>query len=175
LNEGFTLWLTGNPGTGKAALAKTIHERMIKQGHKVELLDDRHFRDEYVPELENSTQGYNTSAKVFAAFCTILNRNDIDCVVSAVSPSAEIRQEFKDKLENMVEIQISDKVKGNIDYNASQDPDLVLHMNEKDPDSAIEEIFSLLEELTFVQPTLSEYSDEEKEEIDARLKSLGYM
>lgn len=175
MNEGFTLWLTGKPGTGKAVLAKLIHEEMIKRGHKVELLEDENFRAEHIPEIDNSTQGYNTRAKIFAAFCSILNRNDIDCVVSAVSPSAKIRQEFRNKLDNIVEIEVNANVKAAIDYTNSKEPDLILKMDDKDPGSAVKEIFGLLEELTFIQPSVAEYSDDEKEEIDARLKSLGYM
>jgi adenylylsulfate kinase-like enzyme len=43
------------------------------------------------------------------------------------------------------------------------------------PEQSVAKIILKLEEMGFLEPTLSDYTDEEKAEIDERLKNLGYM
>jgi len=48
--EGWTVWVVGLPGSGKSALARGIHSRLLEQGRDVVLLQMDELRRTYVPE-----------------------------------------------------------------------------------------------------------------------------
>jgi len=175
LDEGFTIWITGLPVKGKSDLSKALHKEILKRGLRAELLDDTILRKEYCQKMDDSTSDFDLSAEIFGYFSEILNRNQIVSIVGAVSPSRSVREKIKDKIENFIEIHLDTEADSTLQVEKSSEVDLEIQIDTKTIEAACEEIISLLEELTFIQPVSEDYTDEEKEEIDARLKSLGYM
>ena len=175
MNQGFTLWLTGKPGTGKNAVSRLIQENLLTRGLQAELLDDSSLRTEVFPELGESRQDFNISARLFGHISQMLNRNDIVCIVAAVSPDRSVREKIKGSMENFIEIHLDSSAKYDIKIEKSAEADLELNMDSMDPYGASSRILAKLEEFTFIAPKSEDYTEEEKAEIDARLKSLGYM
>jgi adenylylsulfate kinase len=199
LEKGFTIWLTGKPGSGKTTLANLTAEALIKRGLPVEVFDGGNLRKELWPELGFSAEERMKNALRIAYFCHLFNRNGINCVVAAIAPYQIIRRELRNRLENYIEIslQASDKIlrsrdtlglylaaeKGELKqftgiddpYENPHDPDLTIYSDSDTEENSLELIINTLQEMNFIEPVSDDYSEEEKKQIDERLRSLGYL
>jgi adenylylsulfate kinase-like enzyme len=87
-------------------------------------------------------------------FCQVLNRHNVIALVSLESLDDKIRSTARKELKYFIEF---------------------LWDSADTPEQSVAKIILKLEEMGFLEPTLSDYTDEEKAEIDERLKNLGYM
>lgn len=199
MEKGITVWMTGKPNSGKTTMANILTENLIKRGQQVEVFDGEILRRDLWPELGFSREARLKSGKRISYFCHILNRNGINCVVATISPYREIREFARNLIENYIEVylQASDSElrvrdkdgliakaeKGEIEnftgvndpYEEPDEPDLTLYTDADSPEGCLDLILTTLEEMCFIEPTSEDYSEEEKKQIDERLKSLGYI
>ena len=199
MEKGFTVWFTGKPCSGKTTLANLTTEVLVKRGLPVEIIDGERLRNELWPELGFEKNDRGISGKRIAYLCSLLNRNGIDCVAASVSPYKEFRDEVKSSVEDLIEIhlQASDKTlrdrdtqgfyaaadKGELEnftgvnapYEDPEEPALTLYTDSDTEEGCLDLVITTLEEMCFIEPMDEEYSEEEKKQIDERLRSLGYL
>ena len=186
MNEAFTLWISGKPCTGKTTITRLITEEILKRNHRAEIVDGKSLKNDILNGLSYSSGDLKLNAKAVAALANVLNENGITAAASSILPFTEADTE----LENIVNIHLtaSQEILDSRDNDGFYDStgfdtsdlmadeaDLTIDTSQKSPEAALKEIISLLEELTFIEPVQEDYNDDEKAEIDARLKSLGYM
>lgn len=103
-----TIWFTGLSGSGKTTIGKGCKSFIEEQGHKVELLDGDEYREGLCRDLGFSKKDRDENIHRLSFVSSILNRNDIVSVVTAISPYTDAREEAKKLLgDNMVLIYCS--------------------------------------------------------------------
>ena len=193
METGFTIWFTGKPLAGKTILANNTAETLETRGFKVEVITCKALREELWRDTGWSKEDTLFRAKNIAYICRTLNKYGIVAVVAAVSAYQEARDEARNELKNFIEIFLhapveilkkrdTNKIYQTPIYSQSADryenpdnPELTLNTGSESIDNCLKSIITKLEEMGYVEPVDEDYTDEEKEEIDERLKSLGYM
>lgn len=101
---GFTVWFTGLSGAGKSTLAKALFEELLRLGRKVELLDGDELRQGLSVELGYSKKDRDTQVRRIGYLCELLTKHGVICLVAAISPYAEAREENRRRLGRFVEV-----------------------------------------------------------------------
>ncbi len=179
----FTLSIIGKPFSGKTTVSRLVTEEILKRNFRAEIVDGKILKREILPGLSYSIVNIELNAEAVAAISRLLNDNGIVAVATTIIPFAKDTENVvkvhlttpQDVLETRDDEGFYDKHGfENFDFPAAN-IDLTIDSSQKSPEAIYKEIIGLLEELTFLEPVQEDYNDEEKAEIDARLKSLGYM
>ena len=105
--KGFTVWITGLPGSGKSELANALAARLRERGRTVEVIDSGALRGTPLASslgFSRSERVQNNRRHAFAA--KLLSRNGVVAIVSAVSPYRETREAIREELEAFVEVHV---------------------------------------------------------------------
>lgn len=106
LQRGFTLWLTGLSASGKSTLAWHIEQYLRAHNFKVEVLDGDVVRTRLSKGLGFSREDRDTNIKRIAFVCSLLTRNGIICIASAISPYREAREWARREIGCFVEVYV---------------------------------------------------------------------
>lgn len=100
-------WLTGQPGSGKTTIAKKLLDEITN--HQVNLclhVDGDDIRDLF-DNKDYSENGRRKNIQLAQQLSQYLSSQDINVIVSLVSPYKDQRDEFKEKMgENLTEIYV---------------------------------------------------------------------
>ena len=199
--KGFTLWFTGLSGAGKTTLARIIERELKQRGHKVEVLDGDIVRTNLSKGLGFSKEDRDTNIRRIGFVCDLLARNGVVAIAAAISPYREIRDEIRritaaPFVEVYVEcplgVLVERDVKGlykkalageiknftGVDdpYEAPGAPEIMIHSAAESPEASAARIVSKLAELGMVESAADgAYSEEDEQEVRARLQALGYV
>jgi adenylylsulfate kinase len=88
---GCTLWLTGLPSAGKSTIARALAQRLIAEGHRVEVLDGDVLRENLTGDLGFSRADRDTNVRRVAFVARLLARNGVTVLVAVIAPFAEAR------------------------------------------------------------------------------------
>src|SRR5437867_11581787 len=100
---GFTLWFTGFSGAGKSTLSEVIEQRLKARGRNVEVLDGDLVRTHLSKGLGFSREDRDTNIKRIGFVCSLLTRNGVVCISSAIAPYREARDWARKEMGNFVE------------------------------------------------------------------------
>lgn len=176
-NKGFTIWFTGLSGAGKSTLAEGVAERFKREyGRNVEILDGDTVRTHLSKGLGFSREDRDTNIKRIAFVCALLTRNGVVTVSAAISPFRETRAWARQEIGDFVEVYVKcpidvcreRDVKGlyklvdegklknftGVDdpYEEPDQPELVLDTANETFEESLENIFSKLNELGYLDP-----------------------
>lgn len=168
MNNGFTLWFTGLPCSGKSTLAEAIEERFRQRGTRVELLDGDIIRTNLSKGLGFSREDRDTNIRRVGFVCDLLSRNGVVAIAACISPYRAVRDELRGQIANFVEIYtrcplevcIERDVKGmyaralrgemkgftGIDdpYEEPLNPDIVVDTDRRTLDECLDDVFEAL-------------------------------
>lgn len=200
--RGFTIWLTGLPGSGKSSLADALAAVIRDRGLPVEVIDSGKIRSTPL----GSTLGFskddrdvNVRRHAFAA--SLLAKNGVVAVVSAVSPYRDTRRAIRAQLGDFFEVYVctpkavcierdtkgvwEKALRGEIrgftgvddPYEAPESPEARIDLSNL---STVEAVMRLLVDLERHgllprRQEAAETSEEDRELIARRLEELGYM
>lgn len=91
MTDGFTVWFTGLPNSGKMTLAQLLAARLRSLNFPVELLDGDEVRRHLSQELGYSRQGRDLNISRIGFVCHLLSRNGVIAIAAAISPYREAR------------------------------------------------------------------------------------
>jgi len=198
--QGFTVWLTGLPASGKSAIATHLEESLLERGLDVERLDEGEIRTEWLPTLGFDKGEGDGATRLVGHVCHLLSRNGVIAVAATVSPSQEIRNELRSLIGRFVEVFVNRPVEdcekldetGNYErarkgelkgftgvdaaYEAPVNPEIVLETDKEEVEQCTNKVLRTLELLDWIPKVAgSDYNEEEEAKITKRLKDLGYI
>ena len=100
MEEGFVLWFTGLPASGKTTIAKTVKRELIQLGRRVELLDGDELRKKLDPEIGFSPEDRAIHIRRVAYVANLLARNGVSVLVCLVSPYIRTREAARELIGN---------------------------------------------------------------------------
>jgi adenylyl-sulfate kinase len=118
MREGFVVWLTGLPGSGKTTIARELEPELKKRGWPVEVLDGDEIRQNLSKGLGFSREDRETHLKRVTYVAKLLSRNGVTVIAAFISPYRNIREYARKETTNFVEV----FVKCSVEACAKRDP-----------------------------------------------------
>jgi adenylyl-sulfate kinase len=200
-HQGFTVWFTGLPGSGKTALALRLEEVLRERGLQVERLDGDIVRKSLTRDLGFSKRDRDMNIERITFVAMLLTRNGVAVLCSFISPYRERRAKSRSEIGNFVEVYCKSSLDALIErdvkglykkalageiqnftgvsdpYEAPENPEVVVETDKETIKESLVKIVRKLEELGYVPPVETDdaYSAEEEKEVESRLRALGYL
>ena len=92
---GCTVWLTGLPSAGKTTIARALGDRLIAEGHRVEVLDGDELRTHLTGDLGFSREDRDTNVRRVGFLARLLARNGVTVLVGVIAPYASARAQLR--------------------------------------------------------------------------------
>ena len=200
MNNGFTLWLTGLPCSGKTTVSELVAQELLERGLNVEILDGDVVRQNLSKELGFSKQDRDRHIRRIGFVSKLLSRNGVAVIAAFVSPYRAIRDELRQDIENFVEVYVKCSVEVCVErdvkgmykkalageiknftgisdpYEEPEYPEIVIETDKETPEESAQKVLDTLEEFGYIpQAEDATYSEEEEEQVKSRLKALGYI
>ena len=170
-NNGFTLWLTGLPRSGKSTVAGLVAGRLRSLGvDNVELLDGDIVREGLCRDLGFSREDRTENIRRISFVSKLLTRNGVAVIVAAISPYREDRELAREEIQSFVEVwcrasveacaardykglyekarrgEITNLTGVNDPYEEPEDADLVLDTEGESPEQSADRVMAALKE-----------------------------
>jgi adenylyl-sulfate kinase len=199
MQDGFCLWFTGLPCSGKTTVADEVAEELRKMGLRVERLDGDIVRKGLTRDLGFSKEDRDKNIERVTFVAKLLSRNGVATLVSFVSPYIEARKKARNECTNFVEVfvdctveecekrdvkgmyakaragEIKDFTGVDDPYEAPPNPELVIETHKETVEESTQKVLAKLRELNLISDEDKVYSKEEEEAVKKRLEDLGYM
>ena len=104
--EGFVVWLTGLPSSGKTTIARVLERELRGRGLRVELLDGDEVRRWLSPEAGFSREDRERHLRRVAYVSHLLARNGVVVIASFVSPYRSTRDFARKLIGDFVEVYV---------------------------------------------------------------------
>lgn len=106
-HSGVTVWFTGLSGAGKTTISSAVEKVLRSQGYKVEVLDGDVVRQNLTKGLGFSKEDRDENVRRVGFVASLLSRNGVIVLVSAISPYRNIREEMRQRIDNFVEVYVN--------------------------------------------------------------------
>ncbi|MBN2359220.1 MAG: adenylyl-sulfate kinase [Deltaproteobacteria bacterium] len=93
--NGFVLWFTGIPSSGKSTLAAAVAERLARRGLALEILDGDEVRPHLSAGLGFSRHDRDVNVRRVGYVCNLLARNGVIAIAALVSPYRATRDQVR--------------------------------------------------------------------------------
>jgi adenylyl-sulfate kinase len=103
-HDGFTLWFTGLPCSGKSAVGDRVAAILKERGRRVERLDGDVVRQDLTRDLGFSKKDRDENIRRVTFVAKLLSRNGVAVLVSFISPYREMRDRARKEATNFVEV-----------------------------------------------------------------------
>ncbi len=172
--EGFVLWFTGLPCSGKTTVAEKASEVLKERGRKIECLDGDIVRKSLSVDLGFSKEDREENLNRVIFICRLISRNGVGVAASFVSPYRRIRRKAREETTNFIEIFVDCSlaecrrrdVKGmyrlaeegkinnftgiSAPYEAPENPEIVISTDSETADQSCAKVIKYLEEEKFL-------------------------
>ncbi len=198
--QGFTIWLTGLPASGKSEIAVRLEDALLERGLDVERIDEGEIREQWLSSLGFEKPEGEGLVRFLGHMGHLLTRNGVIAVAAAVSPYQEIRNEIRSQIGSFVEVYLKCAVEtcekqdasGNYEkarhgdlknftgidapYEEPIHPEIILETDQETIEEGLKKILKTLEIMDLIPKIAGDdYNAEEEEKITKRLKDLGYI
>jgi adenylylsulfate kinase len=172
--QGFVLWLTGLPCSGKSTIAEHLAGEIARRGRRTQVLDGDIVRQHLSQGLGYSRQDRHTNILRIAFVADLLAAHGVVVVVAVVSPFEAARREARQRTRAFFEVHVDCPLKecerrdvkgmyalaraGRIQeftgidspYEAPQSPDLRVNTLETEPRESVGVILQKLEQVRWL-------------------------
>lgn len=104
--DGFTVWFTGLPCSGKTTVSQLLAARLRFLKYPVELLDGDDVRRHFSQGLGYSRQDRDLNISRIGYVCHLLSRNGVIAIAAAVSPYRDTREAVRKQIHRFVEVYV---------------------------------------------------------------------
>ncbi len=106
-NKGLAIWFTGLSSAGKTTLACALLDHLRACGFRVELLDGDEVRQNLCEDLGFSKEDRDENIRRIGYVTSLLVRNGVIVLVSAISPYREARARARARIGRFVEVYVN--------------------------------------------------------------------
>lgn len=172
---GFIIWITGMNGSGKTALARFLHHRLILAGRRAELVDADDPGEILTKGLGPTKDDRDVAVRRVGHVAKMLARNGVVAVCAALSPYRDPRETLRREARRFVEVFVDcpmetllqrdpvykkamagevKNVPGVDDpYEPPTHAEAIVHSEQESVEAAATRIFQALVDLKYVGPT----------------------
>jgi len=118
MRQGFVVWLTGLPGSGKTTIAKLLESKLRSLDLPVEIIDGDEIRQNLSKGLGFSREDRETHLRRCAFVAKLLSRSGVAVIAALISPYQSVRDYARKETTNFIEV----FVKCSVDECARRDP-----------------------------------------------------
>ena len=186
--------------SGKSTIGRAVGETLRARGLKIEVLDSGRIRQQLNRHLGFTREEVETNLLRLGYECSLLNRNGVTAIVTAVSPYRDVRDRLRKDIEGFVEIhcrcpmevlvqrgagdlfekagrgEIEHVAGVNAPYEEPLKPEVLLNTDQLTVEHCAAKVIATLEVLGRIdRMETSCYTPEEEEMIRRRLQDLGYL
>lgn len=196
-NQGFTLWFTGLPCSGKSTLSQIVAAELERRGRGVEVLDGDIVRENLTKGLGFSKEDRDTNIRRIGFVCGLLSKHGAVAISAAISPYRAVRDHVRSQITNFIEVFVDTPlelciqrdVKGmykkalagqmknftGIDdpYEAPLNSELTIKTAHETAEKSAARVLAYLEEKGFIEPAGS-YNGDQSEKLQEKLARVGY-
>jgi adenylyl-sulfate kinase len=104
--NGFTVWFTGLPSSGKSTLARMVEDVLKDRGFHVEVLDGDEVRLRLSKGLGFSKEDRDENIRRIAYVAKVVTRCGAVAITCAISPYRDIRNEARAEIGRFVEVYV---------------------------------------------------------------------
>ena len=104
--EGFVVWFTGLPSSGKSTLARALEGALRSRGQRVEVLDGNEIRARLGRGLGFTREDRDENVRRIAFVARLLARQGVAAITAAISPYREARDEARSENGRFVEVYV---------------------------------------------------------------------
>jgi len=197
--NGFTLWFTGMSGAGKTTLAVALEPELRRRGLKVERLDGDIVRQSLTRDLGFSKEDRNLNIDRVTFVAKLLTRNGVAVLCSFISPYISRRDESREEIGDFVECYVECSLEKLIErdvkglykkalageiknftgvsdpYEAPPNAEITVSSETQTIEESVAILLRRLEELGYVPTVEDGYTAEEEQQVEDRLRALGYV
>ena len=179
MNNGFVVWFTGFPCSGKSTLAQMLYDTLHRERISIELFDGDIVRRRLTKGLGFSKEDRIENLRRIAYVAMLLSRNGVGCIAAAISPFKSVRKEIREEIPNYIEVFVDCPVEVCIErdvkgmykkalageiqnftgvsdpYEPPTNPDLTIHTNQESAESSLARIVDYLIDHKFLPPEAS--------------------
>jgi adenylylsulfate kinase len=173
--NGFTVWITGLPFTGKKDTARILAGRLNLLNYGAEVLIGGQIRRKYEKKLGFAREEIYKNVRRIAFECKLLSENGVIAIAVTISPYLELREECRRLIGNFVEVyhrcplevlkkrdkkglfkkaeegQLQNVAGISIPYEESPRPEVIIDADKEVPMDAANKILKKLLELGFLK------------------------
>ncbi len=104
--QGFTIWLTGLPSSGKSTLANLVHKELDELGLPAEILDGDEVRQRLTKGLGYTREDRDENVRRIAYVAKLLTKVGGVAIVALISPYRESRERAKTEIQSCLEVYV---------------------------------------------------------------------
>ncbi len=104
MSDGFIMWFTGIPASGKSTVAGRVERTLREMGLRVENLDSDEVRANISPNLGYTAEARDENTKRLAFIGHLVSRNGVCVMVAAVSNLRIFRERARSMVDNFIEV-----------------------------------------------------------------------
>jgi bifunctional enzyme CysN/CysC len=105
--RGLTVWFTGLSGAGKTTISRAVQTELLARGFPVEILDGDIVRKNLSKDLGFSKEDRDENIRRIAFVSSLLTRNGVIVLVSAISPYRAGRNEARRVIGDFLEVYVN--------------------------------------------------------------------
>lgn len=106
MNQGFGIWITGLPASGKSTLAKALAERLADMGIGSLILESDEMRRILTPEPTYGPEERDRFYTMLAQLGELLTRNGINVIFAATASRRQYRDRARELIKKFIEVYI---------------------------------------------------------------------
>jgi adenylylsulfate kinase len=176
--QGFTVWFTGLPSSGKTTVSRLLHQELDECGLAVEVLDGDEVRQRLTKGLGFTKEGRDENVKRIAYVAKLVTRVGGVAITAAISPYRELRDLARAEIGSFVEVYVNcplqvcmqrdvkglyaKAVKGDIPnftgisdpYEPPVNPEVILYTDRESPEESLKKILVTLVDLNYLRSDL---------------------
>jgi adenylylsulfate kinase len=172
--QGFTVWFTGLPSSGKTTVSRLLHKELDEFGLAAEVLDGDEVRQRLTKGLGFTKEGRDENIRRIAYVAKLLTRVGGVAITAAISPYRELRDLARVEIGSFVEVYVNcplqvcmqrdvkglyaKALKGDIPnftgisdpYEPPLNPEVILYTDRESPEESLKKILVKLVELNYL-------------------------
>ena len=124
--EGWAVWITGLPGSGKSTIAKEMKKLLRKKGIDVQILRLDEFRRTLAPKPRYTEEERDVVYNTLILMAKLLTENGVNVIIDATAHRSKWRDKARRDIKNFFEVYIECPLNICMEREANRKDDLVV-------------------------------------------------